>query len=748
MGANVKLISIIIPLRLTRGVFEAEERVQLIISSIPADLYEIIVVDYGTPSDKKGVVSEICRKHKHVTLVRVDAETDLFSIGAARDIGVQHARTPMVMFNDIDFFCPTEMYRRVHEEVRSRGMVENIFDFFCVPVMWLTEQATEELHEDLCASKLDRFIYKYHSAALEKNDHVVDTVCYGSSAIVVNKHNYLAIGGHNRRFSGHGAEDYDVLHRLASTWMKGPRTADYYKDTKSNLPVRYEGFRAFFAAYGLDVFQRGIFMVHMWHPTRRMPNYFQSKKNFALLGSLMADFDSTGYQPPPLADKVSSERTLILVDPTSKVANSFRYALPAMGDCTMLAESNFANAQKLISFLKKSSYTRVGFLNPYGNDHRMSLYNGIRDARFPYWTFDRGALPDSWFFDSNGFNADSKSYDRPIWDITLTSDEIRNTEEKCASLRRSDKTLEDNGNRIGADALREMFGLSGQKVIFVPLQRPNDTVIRHFSDPVGSQKEFAKWVNYIAREIDPAEWVIVVKKHPLEQKAPKIGNVFFAPDDTHIHDLLELCDKTLLINSGTGVISMAFNKPVVVCGTAFYNVPGVTYAARTPADALKLAQEDLKFDREKATRFLHHLWNKVYSFATAAYEEIQKEKGAKIKIVKRLLFSEIRGLTRSPLILGEPRKGISLDAPLFSCFGGRAGIKDALKMPSPRPAIMPRKRVNLTPHQSDVSEPVAVMENRKSLPEADNRVEKRSMTLLHPDTDEDTPDKAVNGPLN
>jgi hypothetical protein len=42
-------------------------------------------------------------------------------------------------------------------------------------------------------------------------------------------------------------------------------------------------------------------------------------------------------------------------------------------------------------------------------------YMKVLKKNIPFIVFDRGALPDSWFLDHNGFNYDSKSYSPEAW---------------------------------------------------------------------------------------------------------------------------------------------------------------------------------------------------------------------------------------------------------------------------------------------------------------------------------------------
>jgi predicted glycosyltransferase involved in capsule biosynthesis len=122
--------------------------------------------------------------------------------------------------------------------------------------LFLTENGTEDTLSSSHYSECSENSY-IHRKIYESHKDFVEFPAYGSSAMVVNKHHYLAIGGHSREFYGHGAEDYDVLHRLSSYYSKGPKTADYYNNTKSNSIDNYHGFRAYFALYGIDVFNRG-----------------------------------------------------------------------------------------------------------------------------------------------------------------------------------------------------------------------------------------------------------------------------------------------------------------------------------------------------------------------------------------------------------------------------------------------------------------------------------------------------------
>lgn len=300
-------ITLIIPLRLTAGTHEGEVRLKRLCATVPRDLYDILISDYGTEDRYAGPIRALAAAG--VEVARHPSPGRLFSIGHARDFGVQMARQKVVLFNDIDFFGTPDMYRRIHAEVLRRNIAANLFDFFCVPVLFLTEAGTRGWFRSIEDGRP-----LLEGAAVDDLENAgadIQSTAFGSSAMVVNRHHYLSLGGHDPKFSGHGAEDYDLLHRLASLAPKGPRPNDYFTDFKDNQVRNYWGFRPFFALYGLDAFSRGIHLVHLWHPRRTEKGYFRPQPNFRHLRKVMLRFERRGAMPMPLGDLTGEGRWLV-----------------------------------------------------------------------------------------------------------------------------------------------------------------------------------------------------------------------------------------------------------------------------------------------------------------------------------------------------------------------------------------------------------------------------------------------------
>jgi predicted glycosyltransferase involved in capsule biosynthesis len=672
MDFESPLITAIIPVRLSKNqLYDEPQRIWRILETLPKS-YEPLIIDYGTGDERKGELASIAHQ-TNTKIVRVETSDRPFSIGHARDIGTQHATTPLVVYHDIDFLLSKENYERVVYEARLRGMPENAYQFFAIPGAYLTEEFTERylsLHASGDALYGDLLT---HDGVMRNDKAVFTHNTYAISAIVANRYHLLAIGGHDRSFTGHGAEDFELMHRLVSYNHRGPRTRDYYKNTKINSIQSYEGFRAYYALYGIDVFQRGIIISHLWHPRRKDIGYVGTD-NQIRVSKVMQDYDKGLTYLHPLTDETSDEVTLALVKPGTSPARALRHAFPAMGRFQCISDAEFEDAESLIDFVESEGITRVFFLNPYGNEHRLALYKEVKARGIPLIVYDRGALNNSWFFDPSGFLGESNSYDPSLWDKPLSEEDRTATSHYVDKLRSSSDTLEKNGDRIGAVNLRSSYGIGDRKVLFVALQRPSDTATVYFSGPCKDAHHFNEWIRILTSTIDKRRYAVVVKKHPLETERPDLHGAIFVKDDTHINDLIELADKVIVINSGTGLIAAALGTAVICCGNAFYAHPGIAHQATSADELLNLSTQNLGQDRERVFRFMKYLLSDFYSFAKTEYIEKAQADGSLRRIARKATFSELRGIGERAITLGEIPVGISLDAPLFYSYGGRAGV--------------------------------------------------------------------------
>ena len=398
------LITLVIPVRLSEdNLYDEVERIDRILETMPPDGFEALIVDYGSCEERRKELTDAGHRNS-VTVIRVDSGDQVFSVGKARDIGTQHARTPLVLYHDIDFLMSRENYRRILLEARVRNMPENIHTFFILPGAYLTEKFSEEyvaLSEKGDGELADLIL---HDAIMRLDHSVFSGMTYAISALVANRLHLLAVGGHDPQFEGHGAEDFELFHRLASYYQKGPRTKDYYTNTLgSNSIQTYAGFRAYFALYGIDVFQRGLILAHLHHPRRPDPAYAVTTNN-SRVGEVMREYDTGATSLPPLPDLTVPETTLFLANEHSAPWKALRQVIPLLGVTTFRAANDFESPDAFAEFIRLGNFTQILFIRSEDETDREGLYQQAKEQKCRTIVFGKGGIDDSWYFDREGFS--------------------------------------------------------------------------------------------------------------------------------------------------------------------------------------------------------------------------------------------------------------------------------------------------------------------------------------------------------
>ena len=284
-------------------------------------------------------------------------------------------------------------------------------------------------------------------------------------------------------------------------------------------------------------------------------------------------------------------------------------------------------------------------------------------------------MPDSWFIDE-GFNADSESYNYDKWSTELSEEDIIDTEEYMNSVIQSGSTLEKNNNFRGDIVTQEDFNVKhrvgNRKILFIALQRPSDSVIKYFSGNAKGFDGFIDNVNKVVESLNPHEWFIVVKKHPLEPGFPesmkKIDNMLLVDKEYHIHDLLSIANKILLINSGVGLLAMLFRKPVIHMGEAFYSHPTINIHASDSKAVVKALESDFQVKEDDIVKFIHYLKNNFYSFAKAKYKNRVEKDGSSRSILENLEFYQIRGINEAEIDVQYRTNPIPLLSKIYGFF--------------------------------------------------------------------------------
>lgn len=313
-------------------------------------------------------------------------------------------------------------------------------------------------------------------------------------------------------------------------------------------------------------------------------------------------------------------RVLVLSKKDSKFVKSIRQVFDYLDVVAYKSEHEFPKVMQLIDFVRENNVEHVLMPNPYGNNKRLTCYKKLKEFKISVISSDRGALPDSWFFDT-GFNYDSKSFDPSLWDKPLNNIELKKTNDYIEEFFKKSDSLESQGQRIGNNNLRSQLNLQGKKIVFVPLQRPGDTVIRYFAGFSESVENFVRLIHELEKKLNNEcdEWVILLKKHPLETSYYETTskNIYYVADDTNIYDLIELSDVVALINSGVGLTGILYDKKVLCFGNAFYASNGLAISCESVESAFdNIMLNDYRVCPTRKKRFIWHLLDRVYSFGS------------------------------------------------------------------------------------------------------------------------------------
>lgn len=668
-----KKLSVIFPVRVSNNRQYILENIKRILSlNVNSSEIEYLLVDSGSTSFFSRKIQSICEKH-NTNYVFQDTRSQTFSIGRARDYGAQLATGECVIFLDVDLVFDKDFYNKILEEIECREMQKNITEYFCIPCFYIDEDFSKEFtsDNDIGSSVKYRNLRNNYDNG---DNNGIQSFAPATSLLVINRWHLLSIGGHRKEFSGHGSEDFDLAHRLATYARKYHRTYNYYVDKKDYSSVDYEGFRAYFSMAGYSVYNNNLFAVHIWHPRPKDKYQVSTHNNKALLQNFMREFDEGRSKIDPLEDLSRKENTLIFGVRKDTAWLSIRQLIPLLGRVDYISELK-VEIDEIESLIKSRGITRFLFWNPYGNDKRLSIYNWAKENNFPFYVFERGALPDSWFIDE-GFNADSKSYSYDKWSNDLDEEDVIDTEEYINSVIQSGSTLEKNDNFRGDIITQEEFDVKhrvgGRKILFIALQRPSDSVIKYFSGSANGFEGFIETVNDVVEKLNPHEWFIVVKKHPLEAGFPlsmkQIDNMLLVDKEYHIHDLISIADKIFLINSGVGLLAMLFRKPVIHMGDAFYSHPTINIHASNSQAVVEALESKFQVNEDDIIKFIHYLKNSFYSFAKAKYRNRVEKDGSSRSILENLEFYQIRGINKEVVDVKYRSHPIPLLSKIYGLF--------------------------------------------------------------------------------
>jgi predicted glycosyltransferase involved in capsule biosynthesis len=293
------MLSVILPIRAEASTSYLVDRLGPCLERFaPFEGVECVVVNSASAPPLAARIRSLCARPR-VTFVEDPAPLSPFAPGVARNLGAQAARGDHLLFYDVDLVNNADFIPALEKWC---AVPRDPCAFLMVPCLYVSKVGTEKLGR----GPID--LAPYLASYFAGENHLVENIAISTSTVVVTRSHFLRLGGNRSVYQGHGCEDFDLLHRLASYWPEGARPDDYYVDERTRFPINYKGFRAYLARYSLPHLFGGPYTAHLWHARPIVRRYWrQRERNEAVLQDMMRGHDAGKAVNPPLRSTVDGD---------------------------------------------------------------------------------------------------------------------------------------------------------------------------------------------------------------------------------------------------------------------------------------------------------------------------------------------------------------------------------------------------------------------------------------------------------
>ncbi|MCC3021882.1 glycosyltransferase [Campylobacter jejuni] len=419
------LLSVIIPFGLSKERPYIEERVIEKAKYFKSDenIEFIFVEGY---SSLENNLKQIIENSGHIYLKDKD-QKDYFSQGRCRNLGAIYANSKVIMFLDVDCYISLDSFEKILKLIQIKNISQNINALIVLPVVYLNKEANEKLKQ-----YDDKFwdILIQEDLFTVKNTWVKFFAPSSTSSIVINKYQFLRLGGNDENFIGHGYEDFDLFVRVLKacvSFEKMPTNLSY--DARNWNFFNFKGFRSWFSLLGYEACFYGIYMYHFYHIEPNQNAYMQNKdKNHRLFYKHLKNIKKHDLKPLQVF-KAKGEKVLMLFKDQNY---DFKDISVYVGEIIYKNISDFFIDKELkyelfLDFLQQEKITKI-FL-----DTSIKLqFDDIDYCDIFY--FQKGILPHSWFFAKN-LDLDYKQ------DLNLSEQKLYQVKEYFLTLKEDEKKV-------------------------------------------------------------------------------------------------------------------------------------------------------------------------------------------------------------------------------------------------------------------------------------------------------------------
>lgn len=279
---NNIVLSIIIPIKISEYNTFLLSRLESILEYFyKHPKIEYIIVDSTEISKYSRAIQLFTTKSNNIHYIHI-VNNEPYSSAKSRNKGSEISNGKYLVFFDVDLIAKKDYFIGVINDIKLlESKCQEAFTVY--PCLYLNENYSRDL-EDILSRSINFDLCKELAVAREecligKKDKVLYPAI-NTSTILVNKKHFLKIGGYDEDFSGHGYEDFFLLHMLSYYYPLAKKDNLYSLDDKTDYPGLYRGFRQYFSYYSLENLFKGMYTVHLFHERNKdRPYYIQRDHN-------------------------------------------------------------------------------------------------------------------------------------------------------------------------------------------------------------------------------------------------------------------------------------------------------------------------------------------------------------------------------------------------------------------------------------------------------------------------------------
>jgi glycosyltransferase involved in cell wall biosynthesis len=289
--------------------------------------------------------------------------------------------------------------------------------------------------------------------------------------------------------------------------------------------------------------------------------------------------------------------------------------------------SIWANPNKLLERFCLFRET-LSFLKP----DVVIVWNGMADIRgmigcflakqkVPFFYAEKGMLPESWYIDENGINAEC-SLNSSFLEHNFSSEEVEKTKKYIQNVIESGSSAWEQPERIRERGkLKQSLSIGpDSKMILFPGQVDEDVNVTRFS----GFKNVADAVKLILDSM-PEKTYLVVKPHPKSKEKSKISlaelplnykNLRII-DNINVWDIIDECDLVISINSTVAFEALLRKKKVILLGDGVLSKTGLCKKVNNSElgnEIKKYIETESFIEYSKVLSFVNFLRENYYIF--------------------------------------------------------------------------------------------------------------------------------------